>query len=338
MIGAAGVIGQVIAVTRSFGNAIDAIVLHSNDIYVARTSNELSGLPYAGAFSLAACTLAGVHVAKSGKFKFVTFAPIVLVAVQLVFLMGRGALGIAASLFLVSAFHTPRDPGARAPRWQRSVGLALIAVLLGGSFALVSAIRGLGVDYPGYTPAMERIMEYIPVAPSIYSNFSATPVAFSMYLSTPEENKHGFWGMYTFAPIFRLLSKVGFPTGVPAYEEDYWTPIPMNTGTYLKNVYSDFGPAGIVVFPFLLGVASALLVSRIRSKRQLLDVVVLSNVYVIIVFSFAFNFMLLGEWFIAAVASTLTAMAIVRKRVSAGRHALFALTTPDNSLEPRANI
>src|SRR6267154_4184113 len=37
MVGAAGVVGQVIAVTQSFGGAIDAILLHSNDIYVART-------------------------------------------------------------------------------------------------------------------------------------------------------------------------------------------------------------------------------------------------------------------------------------------------------------
>jgi oligosaccharide repeat unit polymerase len=312
MVGAAGVVGQVIAVMQSFGGAIDAILLHSNDIYVARTSNELSGLPYAGAFSFAACALAGVHVAKSGKFTIVTFAPIVLVTIQLIFLMGRGGLGIAAILFLVSALHTPRDPGASAPRWQRMVGVALITALLGGAFALVSAIRGLGVDYPGNTQAMDRISEYIPVAPSIYSNFSATPVAFSLYLSSPEANKHGFWGMYTFAPVFRLLSKLGFPTSIPPYEEDYWTPVPMNTSTYLKNVYSDFGPAGIVLFPFFLGAASTAVISRIKSRRRLPDVIILSNMYVIIVFSFAFNFMLLGEWFIAMAASVLTSILVAR--------------------------
>src|SRR6267143_885644 len=127
VVGAAGVIGQVIAVTRSFGSPIAALFLNPGDIYNARISNELSGLPYAGSFSLAACTLAGAHVAKSGKFTFATFLPIVLVGVQLAFLMGRGALGIGAILFLVTALHTPRDPGAKAPRWQLIVGAVLVA-------------------------------------------------------------------------------------------------------------------------------------------------------------------------------------------------------------------
>jgi oligosaccharide repeat unit polymerase len=338
MVGTAGVFGQLFDVMRNFGGGISSIFLNANDIYVARISNQLSGLPYAGAFSLAACVLAGVHVAKSGKFTFATILPIVLVALQLLFLMGRGALGIAAVLFLVSALHTPRDPGVRAPRRQLIVGAVLVATILGGVFALVSAVRGLGVDYPGNTAAMDRISEYIPVAPSIYSNFSATPVAFSMYLSSPEEVRHGFWGMYTFAPVFRLLSKFGLPTGVPAYEEDYWTPVPMNTSTYLKNVDSDFGLAGIIIFPFLLGAVSALLISRIRSKCQLLDVVVLSNVCVIIVFSFAFNFMLLGEWYIATVASVLTAIVVARKGRSSTRHIAPSFNTPGDPLQPQVNI
>jgi oligosaccharide repeat unit polymerase len=338
IVGTAGVLGQLFDVMRNFGGGIGTIFLNANDIYVARISNQLSGLPYAGAFSLAACVLAGIHVGKSGKFTFATFLPIVLVALQLLFLMGRGALGIAAVLFSVSALHTPRDPGVRAPRWQLIGGIVLLATILCGVFALVSAIRGLGVDYPGNTAAMDRISEYIPVAPSIYSNFSATPVAFSMYLSSPQEDRHGFWGMYTFAPVFRLFSKLGFPTGVPPYEEDYWTPIPMNTGTYLKNVHSDFGPAGILIFPFSLGAVSAFLVSRIRSRCQLLDVVVLSNICVIIVFSFAFNFMLLGEWYIAAVASVLTAMVVGWKRRGNARRLAHSFNPPDDSLRPRVNV
>lgn len=310
VVGAAGVLGQLFDVMRTFGGGIGSILLNANDIYVARISNELSGLPYAGAFSLAACALAGVHVAKTGKFTFATLIPVALVALQLLFLMGRGALGLAAVMFLASALHTPRDPGARAPQWQRIAGIVLIATMLGGVFAVVSSVRGLGVDYPGITPAMDRISEYVPVAPSIYSNFSATPVAFSMYLSSPEVSKHGFWGMYTFAPIFRLLSRVGFPTAVPHYEEDYWTPFPMNGSTYLKNLHSDFGPAGIVIFPILLGAVTTALILRIRARPRLLDLVILTNLYVIVVFSFGMDFMLSGDWWIAIGTSILAAFIV----------------------------
>jgi oligosaccharide repeat unit polymerase len=317
VVGTAGVIGQVIDVMRSFGGGIGSILLNANEIYVARISNQLSGLPYAGAFSLAACVLAGVHVAKSGKFTFATFIPIVLVSLQLLFLMGRGALGLAAVLFLASAVHTPRDPGARTPKWQRIAAIVLIATMLGGVFVVVSSVRGLGVNYPGITPAMDRISEYIPFAPSLYSNFSATPVAFSMYLSSPDESKHGFFGMYTFAPIFRVLSRLGFRTAVPPYEENYWTPIPMNGSTYLKNLYSDFGPAGIVIFPFVLGVVTTALILRIRATPRLLDVVVLTNIYVIVVFSFGFDFMLSGDWYIGLVTSVLTAFVVDQQAAKA---------------------
>src|SRR5207247_711955 len=89
IIGGAGVIGQVVSIIREFGGVLQAILLNSNDIYNARTSNELSGQPYAGACSFAACALAGVHVAKSRKFTSVALFPIVLVAIQLAFEMGR---------------------------------------------------------------------------------------------------------------------------------------------------------------------------------------------------------------------------------------------------------
>jgi len=67
-----------------------------------------------------------------------------------------------------------------------------------------------------------------------------------------------------------------------------------------------------VLFPFLLGAASAAVISRIKSRRRLPDVIILSNMYVIIVFSFAFNFMLLGEWFIAMAASVLVSILVAR--------------------------
>lgn len=308
VIGSAGVVGQIISVSHTFGVA--AVLMNPGDIYRARIGNEMSGIPYAGAFSFAACTLAGIHVAKAGKFTSFTIIPVVLVTLQLLFMMGRTGLGIAAVLFLVPLLYVPRDPGAVTPRWQWIGGGAALAVTLSGAFVFVSAIRGLQVDFPGITPTMDRISEYVPFAPSLYSNFSATPVAFSQYLDSPEANKTGFWGMYTFAPVFRGASKLGFATEVPAYEENYWTPVPMNTSTYLKNVYSDFGPMGICLFPLMLGALTMYLVQTISAEPRMLAIVILANVYVLVVFSFAFDFMLLGDWYIGIMAGVIAALIV----------------------------
>jgi hypothetical protein len=102
---------------------------------------------------------------------------------------------------------------------------------------------------------------------------------------------------------------------VPAHEENYYTPVPMNTGTYLKNVHSDFGAAGILVFPYLLGASVTLLLIRVSSVPRLLGLTLLANLFVLVVFTFAFNFMLLGDWYIGLVVSALGAI-VVDKRMS----------------------
>src|SRR5690348_9756534 len=163
MIGGAGVIAQVVSVSREFGGPIQAILLSSSDVYNARTSNEISGLPYVGSFSFAGCALAGVYVGKTGKFGVVSLIPIVLVALQLAFAMGRTGLGIAAVLFFVCVTYTPRDVRVTTAGWKRIVGVSAIAIVLVGTFAFVSSFRGLGVDYPGITPALDQISEYVPV-------------------------------------------------------------------------------------------------------------------------------------------------------------------------------
>jgi oligosaccharide repeat unit polymerase len=294
LVGGLGLVSQIFAISREFGNPFVALITNPGDIYGARAANELSAVSYVGAFTFAACTLAGIYTAKVGRFTLIGTAPLVLVAFQLFSVMGRTGLGVAAVLFAVSFVYTPKPIRFEVPMWQRLVAAA-VAMTLVATFVAVSAVRHLNVEFAGITPKMEEISDYVPFFPSVYSNFSATPVAFSLYLATPEQEKAGFWGMYTFAPIFRFLSRLGFPCAVAAHEENYYTPVPMNTSTYLKNVYSDFGPVGVVIFPSLLGACLALLINRASGT---LGLALLANLFVLAVFAFAFNFMLLGDWYI----------------------------------------
>lgn len=317
VLGGVGFIGQLVAITRQFGNPLIALILNSNDVYGARISGELSGLSYIGDCSYAACALAGIYTAKVSKITHVTIIPIVLVTLQLIALAGRTGLGIAAILFVTSFAYTPRSSRFQLSKVHKIIATASIAALLLGGFFFVSFSRHLNVDFPGITPAMEEISDYIPPFPSLYSNFSATPVAFSAYLSNPQDDGDHFWGMYTFAPVWRFLSHLGFRTGVAPYEESYYTPVPMNTGTYLKNVHSDFGFAGILIFPYLLGAAVTLLIMRASATPKLVGLVVLSHVFVLVVFTFAFDFMVLGDWYISAVVSV--AGALMAKRTGLSR-------------------
>ena len=82
-VGSLGLISQLLAISREFGNPFVALITNPGDIYGARAANELPALSYAGAFTFAACTLAGIYTAKVGRFTLVGTAPIVLVVFQL---------------------------------------------------------------------------------------------------------------------------------------------------------------------------------------------------------------------------------------------------------------
>ena len=182
------------------------------------------------------------------------------------------------------------------------------------------------------TPAIDRISEYVPVFPSLYANLAATPVAFSQYLATPAERKNNIWGQYTFKPILRMLDRWGFQLNIEYLEESYDTPVPMNTATYLKNVHSDFGFAGILLFPCALGALTTFLTFRLGRTPTLFDLMLLSNLFLLILASPAVNLMVLGDWYISLVVSCLTGLFI--KRRSAGM-ATLRRVVPDDTHNSR---
>ncbi len=158
--------------------------------------------------------------------------------------------------------------------------------------------RGLTKDFEGISPTMQTIAETVPVAPAIYNNFAAPPVALGQYLGS-HEKPESWVGMYTLAPVFRLLSKFGFAAQIPDYEENYSTPAEVNTSTYLKNLHSDFGWLGIIWGPFIIGAAAAGLHRRLHKPVFLVAMPFLCTVV-------AFSFVALtisGDWYIGLIAS-----------------------------------
>jgi oligosaccharide repeat unit polymerase len=312
-----GLLDEIWVMTRQFGGLYDAIIANAGELYLSRSSAEVAYIPYVGAFAYAACSLSGAYMAFLGRVTLLGLFPILLMTAMQIFAMSRIGLAIAALLFLASYLLARKDIRLRITRWQRILAFGLGAMILSSGFVLVSTTRGLGVDFPGKTPALEAISDYIPVFPSLYSAVSASPVAFSMYLAAPEASKTRRWGQYTFAPVLRFLSKLGFPTYVERLEENYYTPVHSNVSTYLKNVDSDFGLMGIVLFPYILGLVATFISLRIDREFRLLDIVLLSNLYIIVAFSFFFNLMYLGDWYVSLLVGTFSAYFLRRRIKSA---------------------
>jgi len=315
VIGALAVARQMQILTREFGGVITAVLASGNEIYLGKLTGELAFFPYIGSVLYAGCALSGVYTARIGKLTLVSSVPIVLIAFNNALSMIRAGVIMAAFLFLAGFLLTPGARQLTIKRWQATLGAGVaVSVLLGGFF-LVSSTRGLAVDFPGITPAMDQISSYVPFFPSVYSNVSATPVALSLYLSAPVEDKNGVWGQYTFAPLLRVLAKTGLVRERERYEEEYYTPVPTNTSTYLKDLDSDFGFVGILGFPYFLGMAMTLLILGLERVPKLTYVILLSNLYLLILSSFAVNLMVLGDWYMSTFVGVVVGAIIDRRTV-----------------------
>jgi len=82
-----------------------------------------------------------------------------------------------------------------------------------------SRLRG---GLPGNTAAMDRISEYIPVAPR-FIQFLSDSRSFQYVSFESRGSSTWLLGDVYVCPGVSLISEIRVSTGVPPYEEDYWT-------------------------------------------------------------------------------------------------------------------
>lgn len=310
---AAALLLQWLAIFRNGGSLLTALVRSIGERYAARARGTLGGeIPYLGTFALAACPLAGVLAARAGRFSLVSLLPLVVTALQSITSAGRLIAMLGLAFFGAGFLATPSflRQRIRVSRTGLVIGLVVGVGLAGGSFALISATRGLQVDFPGTDPRMHALSRWVPVAPSLYANVATPPVAYSEFLKAGAPSQ-GF-AAYTFAPAWRLLRRFKIGGGVPALEENYYTPVPSNVATYLKNVQSDFGPAGVALFPFLLGALATALAVKVANTGRLSTTAIYAAILTVVVLSFNYNIMVAGDWALALAVSWLAALLVER--------------------------
>jgi len=227
-----------------------------------------------------------------------------------VFTMGRAPLISASLLFGTSFVATPHRQHFRLSRLQLWVGVAAALLIVLGGTVLVGQMRGLGLQFPGTSVTMEKIADYVPNAPSFYFYTTGPIAGFNEYLNHRDQEVGSFWGRYTFAPFYRVLSKLGLPTEVAQigqFSEWYYVPEPINVTTYLKEVYSDFGGIGIAVFPLVLGAFLSSLHLTLENQWTMTKIVLLSHFHLVILWSFFYNIMLTGTWALSLLVSVVVA-------------------------------
>jgi oligosaccharide repeat unit polymerase len=304
LIGTVSLIQQMKQMQAEFGGVFSALVLNPNEIYEKRFEGELSGVPYLFFLGSPAACLAGAYTARVGKLTFTGVLPLLWAAVSGLLSMQRAGLLISAPLFLYAYLFAPKKHGFRiSKRWL--IITAATLVVLSGFFLLIGSHRGSYAYQTGQTQSLNNAADYVAGFPSLYLYLSITGPTFSQYLLHPELDNYSFFGSNSFAPIWRLLSKLGFLTYVPYYTPFYHMPEEGNQGTYLAYIHADFGPAGIVLVPSILGGLLTLLGLRNSRGFRMSRLMMYANLLVVVTFSFSGWYLGLTFWFVSFVACTL---------------------------------
>jgi oligosaccharide repeat unit polymerase len=221
---------------------------------------------------------------------------------------GRVKIIIAGILFFSAYFLTRLLP-ASAKTFQsiskvrRLLAMALVLAVMLAAIEFVRSYRGVQERFYGASKELSSFENTAFITPSIYIYLSSHAGVFNAYWKAGGEQS--FPGSNTFAPLFRILSRVDLVEYTPYFTKFYNIPISSNTGTYLRELHADFGVAGILTVPYLLGFLCTLVWFRIKRQATLTSVILLAHLYVIVAFSFFYQVTRLGQWAVSLITALL---------------------------------
>jgi hypothetical protein len=146
-----------------------------------------------------------------------------------------------------------------------------------------------GVALPRYLKCLE--LPYLYITPNFYNLQNL------LKLDLPPA-----FGVYTFLPVFQAvflhkdMSQVLPVIPWPVLHKSWYGM------TYLANFYVDFGFAGLIVFPFLMGIGLTEVYLRIFQRPTVFGVIIYSIVAAVLMMSFLYNdFVKIQYWYFAAI-------------------------------------
>jgi len=275
-------------VVKKFGS-VENVVVFGNLVYSLRVAGEFPGmLPYFDSLALSASFLAGVYTASRKKIELVAMLPLAIIVILEIANMARSKIVMAAVLFIAGLFLNPRRSAprvSRSPSWgfRGATGIIVSIALLIAGLEFIRGTRGSIESIPAATRSLEKLRGSSFITPSIYMYVTIPHGVLNQYLK--QDIEHTSIGSNMLAPVYRLLSKLGFDTPVRTYQKFYNTPAAANTGSYLRELHADFGLAGVLVLPFAFGAAVTAIWYRTRMKGSYTRVVILGHMYLIVAMS-----------------------------------------------------
>ncbi len=279
--------------------SLQNIFIFGSLIYSERVAEGMPGtLPYLDAIAMSGAVLAGAYTAMIKKIRVVAILPLVIIVLVDFVNMGRGKMFFAAILFF-SGYFVFRDPSSRTGKFspRTVIPVLLAAAILWGGAEFVRSNRAATENLTGSTQALSKLRGSHFVTPSVYLYLTVHHGVFNQFLIHDDE--HTPWGSNTFAPVYHILSKFGFDARSAVYQRFYTTPVRANTGTYLRELYADFGMPSVFLVPFFLGLGLTALWYWYQNSPSYVALMILAHVLLIMMMSLFFVATRAGDWFVS---------------------------------------
>ncbi len=287
---------------KEFGSVI-GVLLNATTYYRMRVAGEIKGvIPYIFIASYIAIFLSGIYTAYKKKLTFIAVLPILAVVFKEMANLGRagillGLIEFMTAFILFRYLLSEDDRNEKIKKSRIIFAMLIVLSLMVGGAVLVKTVRKPIDSFQGTSRELKSFEGNMFISPSIYLYTCSHLGVLNKYLEKDEEN--GYWGEHTFLPIYNLISKLGVIEHPSFFQRGYFIPMWSNTGTYLREIDADFGKAGVLLVPFLMGLLTTYFWFRFYEQKSLLSLVVLTYLYLIIVFSFLVMVSRLSSWFIS---------------------------------------
>jgi oligosaccharide repeat unit polymerase len=175
--------------------------------------------------------------------------------------------------------------------------ILLVFVLVYGSASLVKVLRNPVEDYKAASRSIGKFEGGAFISPSIYLYACSHLGVLNQYFINDDEKSS--FGRNTFLPVYNILAKFDVVEDQGIYQQGYFIPMWTNTGTYLRELHSDFGYLGLFLIPFILGLISTWLWYKLYETQELIYLLLATFVYLIISFSFLVMITRVSFWLIS---------------------------------------
>lgn len=270
--------------------SIPNIFLHGQEVYGKRVKGDIiEVIPYINSFIYIAIFFSAIYFSKYIKLNIYVILPFIALFLKEIAAFGRS--GILFGLFEFTIIFIFYRIYLKEKKYSHSIfpikmvfTILIIFVFAVMTATTVKSFRASVESFKGSSRELSQFKNNIVLSPSIYFYMSSHIGVLNKYFE--KESEKAQIGENSFLIIYSILAKLKLVDRPSDYQKGYLFPTWSNTGTYLREIHSDFGLSGIIIIPFLLGFFGFISWFKFQRKGYLFSFISLIGISLIVSNSF----------------------------------------------------